>query len=62
MESVRAAELDADAEKLYREGVEAKEHDDSYTLSTVFFAAVLFFGSVSRRLEWWPRGLGCSRS
>jgi hypothetical protein len=58
MESARAAKLDTDAEKLYREGVQAKRHDDSYTLSTVFFAAVLFFGSVSLRLEWWPLRVG----
>jgi hypothetical protein len=58
MESARAAKLDTDAEKLYREGVQAKRHDDSYTLSTVFFAAVLFFGSVSLRLEWWPPRVG----
>jgi hypothetical protein len=50
----RSAELDAEAEKLYREGIEAKENDDAFTLSTVFFAAVLFFASVSLRLEWWP--------
>jgi hypothetical protein len=53
-EGVRAAALDAEAEKLYREGIEAKDHDDAFTLSTVFFAAVLFFGSVSLRLGWWP--------
>jgi hypothetical protein len=46
--SERAAGLDAEAEEPYREGVKAKEHDDAYTLSTVFFA------SVSLRLEWWP--------
>ena len=57
-EAVRAAELDAEAEKLYREGVEAKEHDDAFTLSTVFFAAVLFFASVALRVEWWPLRIG----
>jgi hypothetical protein len=57
VQSARAAKLDIDAEKLYREGVKAKEHDDS-PLSTVFFAAVLFFGSVSLRLEWWPLRVG----
>lgn len=57
-EGARAAELEAEAEKLYREGVEAKEHDDAFTLATVFFAAVLFFGSVSLRLDWWPLRLG----
>jgi hypothetical protein len=50
VESVRAAELDADAEKLYHEAVEAKEHDDSYTPSTVFFAAVLS-SAASRRVR-----------
>ena len=54
VEATRAAELDAEAESLYREGIDAKEHDDAFILSTVFFAAVLFFGSVSLRLEWWP--------
>jgi hypothetical protein len=48
----RAEELDAEAEELYREGIEAKEHDDDYILSTVFFATVLFFASISLRLEW----------
>jgi hypothetical protein len=57
-EGVRAAELDAEAEQLYREGIKAKDHDDAFTLSTVFFAAVLFFGSVSLRLEWWPLRIG----
>ena len=58
VEAVRAAKLDEEAEKLYREGVEAKEHDDAFTLSTVFFAAVLFFGSVSLRVAWWPLRIG----
>jgi hypothetical protein len=52
--AIEAAQLDGEAEDLYREGVKAKEHDDAYTLTTVFFAAVLFFASVSLRLEWWP--------
>ena len=58
VEAGRAAQLEAEAERLYREGVEAKEHDDAFTLATVFFAAVLFFGSVSLRLDWWPLRLG----
>ena len=58
VEGVRAAKLDVEAEKLYREGIEAKDHDDAFTLSTVFFAAVLFFGSVSLRLAWWPLRVG----
>jgi hypothetical protein len=50
----RAQELDAEAEALYREGIKAKQHDDDYILSTVFFATVLFFASISLRLEWRP--------
>ena len=49
----RAEEINAHADEAYREGIEAKHHDDAYILSTVFFAAVLFFASVSMRLEWW---------
>jgi hypothetical protein len=48
----RAAEHNEHAEELFREGIEAKEHDDDYILSTVFFAMVLFFAGVSMRLDW----------
>jgi len=48
----RAAEHDRHAEELFREGIDAKEHDDDYILSTVFFAMVLFFAGVSMRLDW----------
>ena len=54
----RAEELDARAGELFGEGVEAKHHDDAYILSTVFFAAVLFFASVSMRLDWWRLRVG----
>jgi hypothetical protein len=53
-ETERAHELDERAEELYREGIEAKEHDDDYILSTVFFATVLFFASIALRLDWRP--------
>ena len=46
--------LDREADDLYREGSEAKGNDDDYILSTVFFAAVLFFASISLRVDW-PR-------
>jgi hypothetical protein len=46
--------LDAQADDLYQEGTEAKTNDDKYILSTVFFAAVLFFAGISLRLEWRP--------
>jgi hypothetical protein len=53
-EAVRATALDAEADKRYTEGTRAKDNDDKYILSTVFFAAVLFFSGISLRLEWRP--------
>ena len=50
----RAAALNAEADALYRRGTEAKKHDDRYVLSTVFFAAVLFFAGMSLRVLWQP--------
>jgi hypothetical protein len=50
----RAAAFDADADRLYTDGTEAKSNDDHYILSTVFFAAVLFFAGISLRLLWRP--------
>jgi hypothetical protein len=46
--------LDGQADVLYEEGTKAKTNDDHYILSTVFFAAVLFFAGISLRLEWRP--------
>jgi hypothetical protein len=50
----RSAKLDAAADQLYQEGTAAKSYDDRYILSTVFFAAVLFFAGISLRLDWRP--------
>jgi hypothetical protein len=50
----RSARLDAAADALYEEGTAAKGYDDKYILSTVFFAAVLFFAGISLRLDWLP--------
>ncbi|HKR97955.1 MAG TPA: hypothetical protein VJU79_00445, partial [Candidatus Dormibacteraeota bacterium] len=50
----RAAALDREADRSFEEGTAAKETDDKYILSTVFFAAVLFFSGISLRLEWRP--------
>jgi len=50
----RAAALDHEADVRYEEGTAAKETDDKYILSTVFFAAVLFFSGISLRLDWRP--------
>jgi hypothetical protein len=52
--SARAFALDRQADELYRGGTDAKSNDDRYILSTVFFAAVLFFAGISLRLEWRP--------
>jgi hypothetical protein len=53
-ETARAAALDARANELFREGTDAKTNDDHYILSTVFFAAVLFFAGISLRVDWRP--------
>src|SRR4051794_17744833 len=50
----RSAKLDAAADQLYQEGTAAKSYDDKYILSTVFFAAVLFFAGISLRVDWRP--------
>ncbi len=44
--------LDRTADGLYQEATDAKSNDDHYILSTVFFAAVLFFAGISLRLDW----------
>jgi hypothetical protein len=54
VELTRAAALDDQADELYQEGTQAKANDDRYILSTVFFAAVLFFAGISLRLQWRP--------
>ena len=50
----RGEALDDQADQLYLEGTQAKTNDDHYILSTVFFAAVLFFAGISLRLAWRP--------
>jgi hypothetical protein len=52
VELQRSAALDREADALFEEGTTAKADDDQYILSTVFFAAVLFFAGISLRLEW----------
>jgi hypothetical protein len=49
-----AAKLDDQADQRYEQGTSAKENDDKYILSTVFFAAVLFFSGISLRVDWRP--------
>jgi hypothetical protein len=53
-DSARSERLDAAADDLFEEGTSAKRTDDRYVLSTVFFAAVLFFAGISLRLDWRP--------
>jgi len=50
----RSVRLDVVADKLFQEGTAAKTNGDRYILSTVFFAAVLFFAGISLRLDWQP--------
>lgn len=50
--AARSATLSGEADALYQEGTDAKDNDDDYILSTVFFAAVLFFAGISLRVEW----------
>jgi hypothetical protein len=54
----RASEVNAMADDQYKEGTQAKTNDDKYVLSTVFFAAVLFFAGISLRLDWQPLRVG----
>jgi hypothetical protein len=50
----RAAEFDVRADTANRAALQAKDDDNNYILSTVFFAAVLFFAGISLRLDWAP--------
>lgn len=44
--------LEEQGDKYFEMGKEATENTDSYVLTTVFFAAVLFFGGISMRFVW----------
>jgi hypothetical protein len=57
-DSARSTHLDGQADGLFKEGTDAKRTDDRYVLSTVFFAAVLFFAGISLRLDWRPLRIG----
>lgn len=47
-----AEELDARADDLFQQGQEARDHSDTYTLTTVLFAAALFFAAISERFDY----------
>jgi hypothetical protein len=48
----RADGLENRADAYFEAGKDATEHTDSYVLTTVFFAIVLFFGGISMRFAW----------
>ena len=48
----RADELEAQGTEHFESGKDATENTDSYVLTTVFFAAVLFFAGISMRFVW----------
>jgi len=44
--------LETDGTEHFEQGKEATENTDSYVLTTVFFATVLFFAGISMRFAW----------
>ena len=48
----RSDQLEKLGTERFNQGKEATEHTDAYVLTTVFFAAVLFFAGISSRFEW----------
>jgi hypothetical protein len=48
----QAEELHEVGDEHFEAGKEATKHTDSYVLTTVFFAAVLFFAGISMRFAW----------
>jgi hypothetical protein len=48
----RSDRLETEGTQHFERGKEATEHTDSYVLTTVFFATVLFFAGISMRFVW----------
>jgi hypothetical protein len=48
----QATKLTSEADQAYNDGRDATKHTDDYVLTTVFFAAVLFFAGISLRFTW----------
>jgi hypothetical protein len=48
----KSARLETEGTQHFEHGKEATEHTDSYVLTTVFFATVLFFAGISMRFAW----------
>ena len=51
-DSNRADRLERLGDRRFEEGKASTDHTDAYVLTTVFFAAVLFFAGISTRFEW----------
>jgi hypothetical protein len=50
--AVKSDALERVGNQRFEEGKEATDHTDAYVLTTVFFAAVLFFAGISTRFDW----------
>jgi hypothetical protein len=50
-DDLEADRLEARADELFAEGEDANTISDTYTLTTLLFAAVLFFAAISERFE-----------
>jgi len=48
----RADDLEGLGDRRFEQGKAATDHTDAYVLTTVFFAAVLFFAGISTRFAW----------
>lgn len=52
-QDAEAERLEARADELFASGEDANTISDIYTLTTLLFAAVLFFAAISERFEYW---------
>jgi hypothetical protein len=50
--AVKSDQLERVGNQRFDEGKDATDHTDSYVLTTVFFASVLFFAGISTRFDW----------
>jgi hypothetical protein len=51
-DAAKSDQLERLGDRRFGEGKTATEHTDDYVLTTVFFAAVLFFAGISTRFDW----------
>ena len=50
--AMKSDQLERLGDKRFEQGKASTEHTDAYVLTTVFFAAVLFFAGISTRFDW----------